>query len=565
MADLSGYRVLASDKCDKQGLKILRDAGVQVVEKTGLTEDQLIATIPEFDGLLIRSGTKVTPKVIEAGRKLTIIARAGVGVNNVSLPAATKRGIVVINSPEGNTIAAAEHTWSMLLALARQIPQAHHKLAAQGKWDRKTFMGTELAGKTIGVIGFGRIGRRVCQYARGMDMKVLAYDPFVTKAQVQKSGARLCDLDEVLRESNMLTLHMPATKETTGMISSDALAKTKKGVLIANVARGELIDEAALYAACKSGHVGGAALDVFKQEPPNWETPLFSLPNVITTPHLGASTKEAQIKVAVDVCQQMVEVFQGGPARSAVNIPSMRPELIRPVKRWLTIAEKLGRLTSILLGERGVQTVSVEYAGTVGRVDPSPLTTVLLKGLLTQTSGSGVVNFVNAPLIAKERGLTLTTASAPAGSYSSLITVRATDREGKVLTVSGTTFEEGLGDRLCSLYDIPLDVPLQGNMCFIRNRDVPGALSDTTSFLARKGINIADMAIGRRSEKGSDSVQAMRLDTEVDDLLCRELIASCDTITSAVCLTFTTPSKDQSGMNDTLSATFASRPRTSKL
>lgn len=543
MADLSGFRVLASDKCDKAGLKILRDAGVQVMEKTGLTEDQLVKTIPEFDGLLIRSATKVTPRVIEAAKRLTIVARAGVGVNNVNLPAATKRGICVINSPEGNTIAAAEHTWSMLLALARQIPQAHFKLAGQGKWDRKSFMGTEMAGKTLGVVGFGRIGRRVAQYARGMDMNVIAYDPFVTKAQVSKTGAKLADLDELLRESDLLTLHMPATKETTNLLGAEALAKTKKGVLIANVARGELIDEAALYAACKSGHVGGAALDVFRQEPPQWDNPLLALPNVITTPHLGASTKEAQIKVAVDVCQQMVEVFQGGPARSAVNIPSMRPELIKPCKAWLTIAEKLGRLTATLLGERGPSTVAVEYSGTVGQIDPSPLTTVFLKGLLTRSAGSGVVNFVNAPLIAKERGLTLKTISAPAGAYSSLITARATDRDGKVLVVAGTNFSDGLGDRLTSLYDIPLEVPLRGHMCFVRNRDVPGALSDTTSFFSRKGINIADLAVGRKShtKSGGSAVQAVRLDTEFDDVKTRELVASCETISSAVSLTFTVP------------------------
>eukprot|EP01062_Namystynia_karyoxenos_P063627 TRINITY_DN56439_c0_g1_i1.p1 TRINITY_DN56439_c0_g1~~TRINITY_DN56439_c0_g1_i1.p1 ORF type:complete len:589 (+),score=241.77 TRINITY_DN56439_c0_g1_i1:83-1768(+) len=558
MADLSGYRVLVSDKCDAQGLKILRDAGVQVVEKTGLSETELCKTIPEFDGLLIRSGTKVTPKVIEAGNKLIIVARAGVGVNNVNLPAATKRGVVVVNSPEGNTIAAAEHTWSMVLALARNIPQAHNKLTVQGQWDRK-LMGTEMAGKTLGVIGFGRIGRRVCQYARGMDMKVLAYDPFVNAGQAQRAGAKLCDLDDVLRGSDFLTLHMPATKETTHMINSDALAKAKKGVMIANVARGELIDESALYSACKSGHVAGAALDVFAQEPPKWDSPLLGLPNVISTPHLGASTKEAQIKVAVDVCQQMVEVFRGGPARSAVNIPSMRPELIKPVQKWIPIGEKLGRLAAFLLGERGMTTVNVEYSGEIARVDPSPVTTVLLKGLLTRSSGSGVVNFVNAPLIAKERGLKLTTHRAPEGSYSSLITVRATDLKGKHLTVAGTSFSEGLGDRLCGIFDIPLEVPLEGPMCFIRNRDTPGALAETCAFLARKGINIADLAIGRQTKNG-DAVQAMRLDTEVDDMLCREIEASLETVQSCVAITFTTPSKDQS-MDQSISGTYASGPR----
>eukprot|EP01065_Artemidia_motanka_P023410 TRINITY_DN27_c0_g3_i1.p1 TRINITY_DN27_c0_g3~~TRINITY_DN27_c0_g3_i1.p1 ORF type:complete len:542 (+),score=191.44 TRINITY_DN27_c0_g3_i1:74-1699(+) len=503
---MQGFRVLASDKVSELGLGVLRRAGVQADMITGLSEAELCKIIPKYDALVVRSATTVTPKVIEAAQNLRIIGRAGVGVDNIDLPAATERGVIVVNSPQGNTIAAAEHTWAMVLSMARMVPQAYSSMARR-KWDRKTFMGFELSGKTIGILGFGNIGRKVCQYARSMGMKVLAYDPFVTREAVEQAGASHRSFDDILKESDVLTLHLPVTKETRGLINTANIAKMRRGICIVNVSRGPVIEEAALLAALESGHVAAAALDVFNKEPPEASNPLLKHPRVVVTPHLGASTHEAQVKVAVDVCEQIVEVLRGGPARTAVNIPSMRPHLIEPVKPFLSIAEKLGIIASATSGGKPLA-LTVEYGGEFFRnVDVSALTTVTLKGLLTRYVDDGAVNFVNAPIVAKQMGITIKSEKAPSANFRSIITVRVASDQAET-EVAGTVFD-GIGDRLVRFHGFEVDIVPEGNLLITYHRDVPGVIGKLGTFLGEKNVNIAAMDVGRMLRGGAACMVCM--------------------------------------------------------
>ncbi|MDD5383135.1 MAG: phosphoglycerate dehydrogenase, partial [Candidatus Margulisbacteria bacterium] len=464
-------KVLAMDKTAEEGLKLLRDAGFNVDSKAGLSEEELIKIIPEYDALIVRSETKATPKILEAGKKLKIVGRAGVGVDNIDLPTATKNGIIVVNSPEGNTVAAAEHTWAMLLSMARNIPQAHCKLKT-GVWDKKSFKGVEVLNKTLGVIGLGKIGRRVASYALGMGMRVIAADPFVTADYTKSLGVELKSFDEVIKEADFITFHIPKTKETAGLINAETIAKMKKGVRLVNVARGGIIDERALYDALKGGQVKAAALDVFEKEPCD-SSPLFELDNIVVTPHLGASTVEAQVNVAIDVAEQIIEVLKGGAARSAVNIPSMKPELIAPVKPFMGIAEKLGALAAQIISG-AISKVVVEYSGEVAENNVSPLTTTVLKGLLTPIMDVAV-NFVNAPIIAKERGIEIVESkSKEAKDFASLISVKIATPEGE-REVGGTVFV-GMRDRLVSIDGYRVDAVPQGHLLIISNIDKPGMI-----------------------------------------------------------------------------------------
>lgn len=505
-------KVLASDKIAEVGLKMLKDAGIEAEMKTGLPEDELVKIIPQYDALIVRSGTKVTPKIIEAGKNLKIIGRAGVGVDNVDLPTATKNGVIVVNSPEGNTVAAAEHTWAMLLTMARQIPQAYAKLKA-GNWDRKSFKGIEVLNKTLGVVGLGKIGRRVASYALGMGMKVTAYDPFVTEEYAKSLGIELKQLDDLIKESDFITFHIPKTKETANMINKDSIAKMKKGVRLVNVARGGIINEADLAEALKSGKVTAAALDVFEKEPLPADSPLLKLDNIVVTPHLGASTVEAQVNVAVDVVEQIIEVLKGGAARSAVNIPSMKPELIIPVKPYLGIAEKLGKIAAQIV-PGAVSKIVVEYSGEVAEHDVSPLTTTVLKGLLAPMMDV-VVNFVNAPIIAKERGIEITESkSKEAKDFASLISVKITSSKGD-REVGGTIFA-GAGDRLVSIDGFRVDAVPEDYLLIISNIDKPGMIGKVGSFLGEHKINIASMDVGR-IKVGEKAVMVLNVDNAVSD------------------------------------------------
>ncbi|MFH1826783.1 MAG: phosphoglycerate dehydrogenase [bacterium] len=512
-------KVLASDKIDEIGLKMFKDAGIEAEMITGLSEDELIKIIPQYDALVIRSATKATPKLIDAAKKLKIIGRAGVGVDNVDLPTATKNGVIVVNSPEGNTVAAAEHTWAMLLTMARQIPQAYSKLKA-GNWDRKSFKGVEVLNKTLGVVGLGKIGRRVASYALGMGMNVIAYDPFVTEEYAKSLGLELKSLDEVIKSADFLTFHIPKTKETANMINAKTIAMMKKGVRIVNVARGGIINEADLAAALKSGQVAAAAIDVFEKEPINMDNPLLGLDNVVVTPHLGASTVEAQVNVAVDVVEQIIEVLKGGAARSAVNIPSMKPELINPVKPFMSVAEKLGALAS-QLAEGPVAKVSIKYSGEVAENNVSPLTTTVLKGLLTPALDV-VVNFVNAPHLAKERGIEIVEAkSKETKDFASLISVRVTTDKGE-REVGGTVFG-GAGDRLVLVDGFRVDAEPAGYLLILSNIDKPGMIGKVGTMLGKHKINIAAMDVGR-VKVDEQAVMIINVDTEVPDATLKELL-----------------------------------------
>ncbi len=511
-------KVLASDKIAEIGLKMLKDAGIEADMNTGLSEDELVKIIPQYDALVVRSGTKVTPKIIEAGKKLKIIGRAGVGVDNVDLPTATKNGVIVVNSPEGNTVAAAEHTWAMLLTMARSIPQAYAKLKA-GNWDRKSFKGIEVLNKTLGVVGLGKIGRRVASYALGMGMKVIAYDPFVTEEYAKSLGVEIKSLEEVLKSADFLTFHIPRTKETANMINAKSIAKMKKGVRIVNVARGGIINEKDLYDALKSGHVAAAALDVFEKEPLPADSPLLTLDNVVVTPHLGASTVEAQVNVAVDVVEQIIEVLKGGSARSAVNIPSMKPETIAPVKPFMDIAEKIGALAAQIV-PGAISKVVVEYSGEIAGKNISPLTTTFLKGLLTPAMDV-VVNFVNAPLIAKERGIEIVESkNNEAKDFANLISVTVKTDKGD-RQVGGTVFE-GVGDRLVLIDGFRVDADPSGYILILSNIDKPGMIGKVGTFLGKHDINVASMDVGR-IKVGEKAVMVLNVDTAVSDKVLKEL------------------------------------------
>lgn len=521
-------KVLASDKVAEVGLKLLKDAGIEAEMKTGLPEDELVKIIPEYDALIVRSGTKVTPKIIEAGKKLKIIGRAGVGVDNVDLPTATKNGVIVVNSPEGNTVAAAEHSWAMLMSMTRQIPQACAKLKS-GNWDKKSFKGVEVLNKTLGVVGLGKIGRRVVAYALGMGMRVIAFDPFVTEDYAKNLGVELRKLDEVISSADFITFHIPKNKETMNLINAKTIATMKKGVRLVNVARGGIINEDDLCEALKSGQVAAAALDVFAQEPLPADSPLLKLDNVIVTPHLGASTVEAQVNVVIDVAEQIIEVLKGGAARSAVNIPSMKPELITPVKPYMSIAEKLGGLAAQVV-QGAISKITVEYSGEVAESNVSPLTTTVLKGLLAPTLDV-VVNFVNAPFIAKERGIeVIESKSKEAKDFASLISVKVKSAKGD-REVGGTVFT-GVGDRLVSIDGYRIDIEPEGYLLFLGNIDKPGMIGKVGTFLGKNNINIASMDVGRLTQ-GQKAVMVLNVDTLVSDKVLKEL-AKIEGISDAI-------------------------------
>jgi D-3-phosphoglycerate dehydrogenase / 2-oxoglutarate reductase len=509
-------KVLAMDKCAEEGLKLIREAGFEVDSKAGLSEEELIKIIPQYDALIVRSETKATPKIIEAGKNLKIIGRAGVGVDNIDLPTATKNGVIVVNSPEGNTVAAAEHTWAMLLSMARSIPQAHAKLK-NGVWDKKSFKGVEVLNKTLGVVGLGKIGRRVASYALGMGMRVIGSDPFVTAEYAKSLGVELKSFDDVIKESDFITFHVPKTKETAGLVNAELIAKMKKGVRLVNVARGGIIDEKALYEALKSGQVKAAALDVFEKEPTE-SSPLFELDNIVVTPHLGASTVEAQVNVAIDVAEQIIEVLKGGAARSAVNIPSMKPELIAPVKPYMSIAEKLGALAAQIV-KGAIARVEVEYSGEIAELNVSPLTTIVLKGLLTPILDVKV-NFVNAPLVAKERGIEIVESkNKEAKDFANLITLKIkTDKESRM--VGGTVFA-GVGDRLVMIDGFRVDAVPEGYLIVLQNIDKPGMIGKVGTFLGQHNINIAAMDVGR-VRVGEKAVMVLNVDNSIADNVLRE-------------------------------------------
>jgi D-3-phosphoglycerate dehydrogenase / 2-oxoglutarate reductase len=511
-------KVLVSDPIDQVGIDILSQVA-QVDIKTGLSVEDLVTIMPEYDALMIRSGTHVTKAVIEAGTQLKIIGRAGVGVDNVDVPAATRKGIVVVNSPEGNTVAAAEHAIAMMLSMSRHIPSANESLKG-GKWDRKSFTGVEVYKKTLGVVGLGKIGSHVATIARAMGMRLLAYDPFLSMDRAEQLGCQLVDLDLLFQESDYITLHIPKTTETYHLIDQAALEKMKPTARLINCARGGIIDEAALAEALKQGKIAGAALDVYETEPLG-DSPLRSLgKEIVLTPHLGASTEEAQVNVAIDVAEQIRDVLLGLPARSAVNIPGLRPDLLEKLRPYLQLAETLGNLVSQLTGGR-IEYLNVQLQGELATNESQPVVVAALKGLLSHALQERV-NYVNASIEAKERGIrVIETRDAQVRDYAGSLHLSARGSLGEH-SVTGSI----LGDdeiRITNVDDFPINVPPSRHMLFTLHRDMPGIIGKIGSLLGSFNVNIASMQVGRKIVRG-DAVMVLSIDDPLPEGVLTEIL-----------------------------------------
>jgi D-3-phosphoglycerate dehydrogenase len=501
-------KVLISDKMDPRAAALFRERGIDVDERPGLSPDELKAIIDEYDGLAIRSATKVTKAILEAATSLKVVGRAGIGVDNVDIPAATARGVVVMNTPFGNSITTAEHAIALMFALARQLPEADASTQA-GKWEKNRFMGVEVTGKTLGLIGCGNIGSIVATRALGLKMKVAAFDPFLTPERAVELGVDKVELEELLRRADFITLHTPLTDQTRNILSRDNLAKTKKGVRIINCARGGLIDEAALKDALESGQVAGAALDVFESEPAT-ASPLFGTPGFISTPHLGASTSEAQVNVAIQVAEQMSDFLLLGGVTNAINMPSLTAEEAPRLKPYMSLAEKLGKLVGQILGE-DVRSVSVEVEGAAASLNQKPITGAVLAGLMGTYSQT--VNMVNAPYLAKERGLDVREVRHDReGDYHTLIAVDVGTSRGTA-RVAGTLFGNK-APRLVELFGVEVEAELQGTMIYIVNTDTPGFIGRLGTALGEAGINIATFNLGRREALG-EAVALVAVDGDV--------------------------------------------------
>ncbi len=494
------FKVFVSDKLDSSGLRFLEQTkGIQVINKPGLKGQDLKDAIREADAVIIRSETKLTKEIINAAGRLKIIGRAGVGVDNVDLETATKRGIIVMNTPEGNTKSTAELTWTMILVLARKVPQAFNSLR-QGEWKRSLFTGAELHRKTLGVVGFGRIGREVARFAAAFGMKVLVHDPFISADHVKQINVTFVSLNELAKEADFITVHTPLTPETTDMISKPQFALMKKGVQIVNCARGGIINEEALLEALNEGRVAGAALDVFVREPPKKDDPLLLHPNVISTPHLGAATVEAQENVALEVAEQVVDALFGKEIRNSVNIPSLDAASARILRPWTILTEKLGLLQAQLF-EGDVRQVDIKYSGEVTTYKMTPLTAAFLKGLLTPICGESV-NFVNSIPTARERGITVNESTTTA------VEDFANAVAATIVTSSGTHFVMGTlygnkEPRIARINEYYIDAVPRGTVLAITNDDKPGFVGEIGTLLGKNGVNIAEMTLGRRQEGGT--------------------------------------------------------------
>ncbi len=491
-------RILIADPVAPEGIEILR-AIADVDVKTGQAADALVATIENYDALVVRSETKVTRAIIEAGTKLQVIGRAGVGVDNIDLEASTERGVIVVNAPQGNTIAAAEHTVALLLALARHIPQADASMRS-GKWDRKTYVGTEVRGKILGVVGLGPIGSEVARRGLGLDMRVLAHDPYVAEERTRALGAEPADFETLIAMSDFISVHVPMTAATKGMISTEQFERMKDGVRLLNVARGGIIDEAALAAAVASGKVAGAAVDVFTAEPIVADNPLLGDPRIITTPHLGASTAEAQERVAVDVAEQIVDVLAGRPARYAVNAPMLAPETLKVVGPYMAVAEIVGMVATQLVTGK-VTSIELEYSGEIAEYDVTPLKASIIRGLLRPISEE-TVNIVNANLVAQSRGWDIAEQMRTSHDvFNNLIHLKVGTSEEEV-TVGATVVHGHAHIVLINGLDVDL-APERGTFLLAcDNEDRPGMIGRVGTLLGGFDINIQSMQVGRRGRRG---------------------------------------------------------------
>jgi D-3-phosphoglycerate dehydrogenase len=510
-------KILVAEPIAAEGLARLR-AAHEVDERVGLSPDELRAIVGGYDALVVRSGVQVDAALLGAGTRLQVVGRAGVGVDNVDLDAATRAGVTVVNAPTGNTIAAAEHTLALLLAIARRIAPADASVR-RGEWKRAQFQGVELRGRTLGIVGLGKIGMAIADRARALEMTVVGVDPYVTSEQAALHGVELADLDGVLRRSDAITVHVPLTRATRGLIGTAAIAKLRPGAFILNVARGGIVDEAAVAAALRSRHLGGAGIDVFDTEPPVG-SPLLDAPNTVLTPHLGASTAEAQIAVATEIADQVIDVLAGRSARYAVNAPLLGPEAARAIEPYLPIAEILGRFFA-QFARGGAKTLTLEVAGEPAEHDTAPVTAAVLRGLL-ETVTTERVNLVNAGLLAKARGITVVERKTPdAGTFSALVTVSGVV-DGRQITVGGTVAN---GEpRLVRLNDYRLDMAPSDVMMITHHRDRPGTIGRIGSTLGAADVNISAMHLARSAPR-EDALMILALDDDVPDEVARAILA----------------------------------------
>jgi len=506
------FKVLVSDPISDLGISLLAEASdVSIDKKTGLSEDELVAVIGEYDALLVRSQTRVTDRVMAAGKQLKVIGRAGVGVDNIDLEAATRRGIIVINAPDGNTITTCEHTFAMMMAVARHIPQAYMKTVG-GVWDRKSFVGVELRNKVLGVLGMGRIGSEVAVRAKAFGMTVLGYDPFLTEERAEKLGVRLATVDDVVREADFITVHTPLTPETRHMIGKEQFARMKKGVRVINCARGGIIDEQALVEAIDAGIVAGAAFDVFEEEPPKPDHPFLTHPKIIVTPHLGASTVEAQENVAIDVSEQLLHILRGEPYKNAVNLPPVPADVLAKLEPYFAFGRKLGSFAA-QMADGAVKEIVVGYSGELADVDTQPLTRYVVQGVLAHHLGSEQVNAVNAMHLAKTRGVHIVTnKSHTSKGFTSLVSVTLrTAKEER--TVAGALLN-GFGARITQIDQYPVDVAPEGHILLVSHQDKPGIIGRVGTLLGSNDVNIATMQVGRKLVGGA-AIMALGVDKAV--------------------------------------------------
>ncbi|HTT74597.1 MAG TPA: phosphoglycerate dehydrogenase [Candidatus Binataceae bacterium] len=521
-------RVLLSDSLAPQGIDVLkRHPQLSFDVKTGLSPSELASIIALYDALIIRSGTRVTREVIDHAASLRVIGRAGVGVDNVDLDAATRRGIVVMNSPQGNSVTTAEHTISMLMALARHIPAANAAIKA-GRWDRSKFTGVEVSHKTLGIIGLGNIGRIVADRAQGLKMKVIGFDPIITAEAAAKAGIDLVDLETLYRNSDFITVHAPLTEETRGLVNARAFAMMKKGVRVINCARGGIVDETALLEALKSGHAAGAALDVFVEEPPPPGHPLLKLDNLIATPHLGAATGEAQVQVAVDIAHQVADFLLSGTIRHAINIPALGVKELEVLGPHLALGEKLGQLAAQLIGEAPTE-VKVSFAGDSAKLNSEPIIASVLRGLLSGFLAQKL-NFVNAPYLARERGIMVTeTRSRETTDYVNMLTITVTTRSGNHEVAGAVIGNRAL--RMVRIDGFRIEAAPEGYFLVLHNRDVPGVVGAVGTILGQAGINIAGLELGR-DRAGGTALSLVEVDGPVSASML-ERLKTIPAITSA--------------------------------
>jgi D-3-phosphoglycerate dehydrogenase len=511
-------RVLISDKLSPAAVEIFKNRGLDVDFKPGLSKEDLLEIIGQYDGLAIRSATKVTADVLEKADNLKVVGRAGIGVDNVDIPAATSKGVIVMNTPFGNSITTAEHAISMMMALARDIPQANASTHA-GKWEKSKFMGVELTAKTLGVIGCGNIGSIVCDRALGLRMKVIGFDPFLTAERAADMGIEKVELDELLKRADVITLHTPMTDSTRGIINADAFAKMKDGVRIVNCARGGLIVEADLKVAIESGKVAGAALDVFEEEPAK-ENPLFGMEQIIATPHLGASTSEAQENVALQVAEQMADYLLDGAITNAINVPSVSAEDAQKLGPWITLSEQLG-LFAGQLTETGIEEVTIEFVGDAADLNTKPLVNAMLMGLMKPMLTD--VNMVSAPAIVKERGIAVNeTKKSQHGAYEGYIML-SVKTERQTRSVGGTVFGDGT-PRIIQVKGIGMEAALTPDMLYVTNDDKPGFIGGLGTVLGDAGINIASFNLGRVAQ-GGDAIALIDVDQEVGADVLKKVMA----------------------------------------